>query len=127
MWLEQLHAPAAEAAQAGALADCANPLQPELYHSFSKEADYLDSHFALLGSSSHVLGRPADGLQWHVYVAGAALGGRPTCSLEVCMTELDAAKAQQFFRSALPLLDHCCNTPFGSSYPGHAPRCPAAG
>ena len=75
-------------------------LQPELYHSFAQEAAHLDTYFAALGSSSHVLGHPADGLQWHVYVAGTACAQQPTWSLEVCMTQLDAVKAQQFFRSA---------------------------
>lgn len=75
-------------------------LQPTLYHSFAQEVAYLDAYFAGLGSSSHVLGHPADGLQWHVYVAGTACAQQPTCSLEICMTQLDAVKAQQFFRSA---------------------------
>eukprot|EP00891_Asterochloris_glomerata_P002089 jgi/Astpho2/2089/e_gw1.00038.169.1_t len=72
--------------------------QPTLYHSFAQEVAYLDAYFAGLGSSSHVLGHPADGLQWHVYVAGTACAQQPTCSLEICMTQLDAVKAQQFFR-----------------------------
>lgn len=75
------------------------PMQPDLYRCFSKESQFLDSHFGPMGGEggSYILGDAANGLQWHIYVADAeaspqAVGPMPTYSLEVCMTELCPVK-----------------------------------
>lgn len=86
-------------------------LFPEQQHfphtSFDDETAFLRQYFGHLGTggSAYTLGDKFHGLQWHVYVADAegtqytAPGRRPTFNLEVIMTELDPAAAQQFFRT----------------------------
>lgn len=84
-------------------------LQPEVYQCFDQEVAYLKQHFGNLGhgGDAHILGDASNGLQWHVYVADAdhtapqqsLAGPSATYSLEVCMTELCAQKALQFFRN----------------------------
>ena len=84
-------------------------LQPEVYQCFDQEVAYLKQHFGNLGhgGDAYVLGDASNGLQWHVYVAGAdhtapiqSPAGPATYSLEVCMTELCSQKALQFFRNS---------------------------
>lgn len=66
----------------------------------------LHDLFSGLGSSSaYVLGDALNGMQWHVYVAGAAPAHAaapaptPVHTLEVCMTGLCPTKAAQFVRT----------------------------
>jgi hypothetical protein len=73
--------------------------------SFDAEVEFLDKQlegFLDVGSrQACVIGSPCNGLQWHVYVASSRRDtpARPTYNVEVCMTELGAAAAQQFFRT----------------------------
>ncbi|KAL4419048.1 hypothetical protein ABPG77_011030 [Micractinium sp. CCAP 211/92] len=78
--------------------------QPAPHTSFEQECDTLKAAFKGLGSTSaYVLGDGLNGLQWHVFVAGAEAAHptaeQPLYTLEVCMTGLCPAKAAQFFRS----------------------------
>ena len=83
--------------------------QPAPHHGFGHECMVLHDLFSSLGSSSaYVLGDALNGLQWHVYVAGAhsatdwtqPAGARPPRhTMEVCMTGLAPHKAAQFFRT----------------------------
>lgn len=82
------------------------PPQPFPYTAYEHEVGFLDEHFGSIspnGSTAFVLGEPFQGLQWHVYLADdmRALepAYKPTYNFEVCMTELGAEAAQQFFRS----------------------------
>lgn len=58
------------------------------------------------GRQARVVGDELDGLQWHVYVAGRHPPQQPqqppraTFNIEVCMTELSADAAQQFYRTS---------------------------
>eukprot|EP00798_Chlamydomonas_sp_ICE-L_P005249 gene5249-18480_t len=76
--------------------------QPFPHTGFTDETQFLDKALApvLGGGLSSVLGEEADGLQWHIYVAGDAnvKEKQPTMNFEVCMTELDPVNARQFFR-----------------------------
>lgn len=77
--------------------------QPHPHNHFDDETVFLRKHFGHIGNggSAYVLGDKFQGLQWHVYVVDGEPSSRkkPTYSLEVCMTELDRAAAQQFFRT----------------------------
>lgn len=69
---------------------------------FEEEAAFLNQHFGHLqadGGQAYILGEPSQGLQWHVYVAGRSASPVPTYNLEMCMTELDEAACQAFFRT----------------------------
>eukprot|EP00199_Chlamydomonas_sp_CCMP681_P001694 CAMPEP_0119106260 /NCGR_PEP_ID=MMETSP1180-20130426/3998_1 /TAXON_ID=3052 ORGANISM="Chlamydomonas cf sp, Strain CCMP681" /NCGR_SAMPLE_ID=MMETSP1180 /ASSEMBLY_ACC=CAM_ASM_000741 /LENGTH=378 /DNA_ID=CAMNT_0007091551 /DNA_START=272 /DNA_END=1408 /DNA_ORIENTATION=+ len=75
--------------------------QPKLYHNFEDECSLLDNLFGHLQAGNgqqYVLGRPCEGLQWHVYVAGHVSAPMPTFNLELCMTKLGAKQCRQFFR-----------------------------
>ncbi len=80
-------------------------VQPSPYKDgFEEEVAFLNQYVGALhpdGGQAYVLGEPFHGLQWHVYVSGRPAPGHPTATfnLEVCMTELDEAKAQAFFRT----------------------------
>ena len=79
--------------------------QPAPHSSFDAEVSFLDHHLAPYLDVPHrdarVLGSPFEGLQWHVYVASSPhdAPARPTFNVEVCMTELGADAAQQFYRT----------------------------
>lgn len=90
------------------------PLPPPLQHfphtSYDDEVTFLDSQFSQLhakGRQAYVLGEDHQGLQWHVYIAGAhsergdaaCQSRNATFNLEVCMTELGEQAAKQFFRT----------------------------
>lgn len=86
-------------------------LQPEEYKSFDGELEYLRAHLGHIGhgGSAFVLGDKLHGLQWHLYVvsdetvaseaAGEAAAAAPLHTMEVCMTDLQTAAAQQFVRT----------------------------
>lgn len=80
-------------------------MQPAPHNSFDAEVAFLDEQLAgsldVGNRQAQVVGSPFDGLQWHVYVASSArdVPARPTFNVEVCMTELGDAAAQQFFRT----------------------------
>eukprot|EP00955_Chlamydomonas_euryale_P078553 363169-Chlamydomonas_euryale.AAC.46 len=78
------------------------PVQHFPHTSFNDEVDFLDANFAsVIGSTgrAYVLGDPAEGLQWHKYVAGCATAPKPTYNVEICMTELCEQAARQYFRT----------------------------
>lgn len=68
---------------------------------------FLDDYFGHMDvgdRQNYVLGEQFHGLQWHVYIAGRKDIQNPaehkaTFNLELCMTELDAVAAEQFFRN----------------------------
>lgn len=90
-------------------------LQPEEYKSFDSELSYLRSHLGHIGNggSAFVLGDKFHGLQWHLFVvsdetaalktSGAMHDASSACvplhTMEVCMTDLEPAAAQQFVRT----------------------------
>ncbi|CAG9467174.1 unnamed protein product [Pedinophyceae sp. YPF-701] len=82
--------------------------QPAIYQNWDDEVAFLDAQFAAFphGAHTYVMGDAAHGLQWHVYVADVEGEAPPhrqhsiPFKLEICMTELDEAKAAQFYRTA---------------------------
>eukprot|EP00892_Ulva_mutabilis_P004067 jgi/Ulvmu1/2031/UM120_0027.1 len=99
-------------------------LQPEEYKSFESELDHLRTHLGHIGNggSAFVLGDKLHGLQWHMFVVAADTAAKapeptsnsalecthrmervsaavPLHTMEVCMTDLQPAAAQQFVRT----------------------------
>lgn len=77
--------------------------QPFPHSGFNDEVQFLNKCLAgvLDDGVSTVLGEEADGLQWHVYIAGHYEEVKekvPTVNYEICMTELGEKEAKQFFR-----------------------------
>eukprot|EP00898_Chlorokybus_atmophyticus_P001355 jgi/Chlat1/221/Chrsp1S03129 len=77
-------------------------VQPYPHGSFEQETEFLERYFGKLagGSRAFVLGDAlGGGPHWHVYTADAEeVATECHRTIEVCMTELDEAKAAQFFR-----------------------------
>lgn len=91
-------------------------LQPEEYKSFDSELGHLRAHLGHIGNggSAFVLGDKFHGLQWHLFVitedtaalkpsavpqAATGAASMPLHTMEVCMTDLEPAAAQQFVRT----------------------------
>ncbi|CAL1390777.1 unnamed protein product [Linum trigynum] len=79
------------------------------HRSFSEEVSFLDGHFRRqlgLQTQACILGSPDETQQWHVYSAMSTTQHRhddgivaPTYTLEMCMTGLNAKRANVFYKT----------------------------